>query len=256
MKVSFANFLSCMFVFGILLTQNAHAQMMTLAEFKALSTAGNVRCVEGIKTPECAEELAYALEGKMIDQATHDWGKANGYYPIFRKRGEKIGGICKCGCFALGTRISVPDGFKAVEDVQVKDVVLALKSGSKLDSMQSDIKAVKAVTRGPEMGQMYEFELVDGTVLTVTQHHGMLLSSGKMVAAKAVLESDSFLNVHGESVEVKTIRKFATKGDVFNLETASGDNLNHIILAEDIFVGDLAWQNQLQKDLNAIQLRL
>ncbi|WP_299004061.1 hypothetical protein [uncultured Shewanella sp.] len=236
---------------------------MDLEQFQATATNSdkNVRCIGGISTAECRVELDYALENNLITQRSYDWGVANGYYPVI-DRNDRIGAICKCGCFESSTNISVfsaTDGGHidiAASEVNKSHQLVALSSNASLSSLIVEDFAINAIAQGEEEQLLYVFGLADGTMLKVTQHHGMLLSTGEMVAAKDVTETDSFISaITQEPVEIVKITREKTFNDVYNFETNGTDDVNHIIIAEGVYVGDLVWQNQLASELGQIKLR-
>jgi hypothetical protein len=235
---------------------------MDIAQFQATATNSdiNVRCIGGISTAQCRGELDYALSKNLITQRSYDWGVANGYYPVIDRR-DRIGAICKCGCFESTTNISVFSAAGghieiAASEVNKSHQLVALSSNSSLSSLTHEDFAINAVTKGEEQLPLYVFELADGTTLKVTQHHGMLLSTGEMVTAKDVTKTDSFISANTQDkVEIVNIKREKTLEEVYNFETNGTDDVNHIIVAEGVYVGDLVWQNQLASELGQIKLR-
>ncbi|WDE10556.1 hypothetical protein [Thalassomonas haliotis] len=234
---------------------------MDVAEYERLAGTNVSRCTDPISTAECKVELDYGLAQGLITQRSYDWGVANGYYPVI-DRNDNVRAICKCGCFEADTNISVwSKEAQKVVDIAAKDInaqhqLVALSADATLSAMTTGDFAIKTLTQGPEKPALFVFDLEDGTQLKVTQHHGMLLSSGEMVAAKDVNLKQSFISADSQSpVKIVNISREFTDKDVFNFETESDDVASHIIVAEGVYVGDLIWQNQLAKDLGAIAVR-
>ncbi|WP_299004063.1 Hint domain-containing protein [uncultured Shewanella sp.] len=236
---------------------------MSLATFSRLAQNSDItgRCTGPISATECKVELDYALDNRLITASAYSWGLANGYYPVI-DRNNNIGVICKCGCFESTTNISVFSAAAgahiemAASEVNKSHQLVALSSTSSLSSLLVEDFPIKAIAKGKEQLPLYVFELADGTQLKVTQHHGMLLSTGEMVAAKDVTETDSFISaMTQEPVEIVNIGREETFNEVYNFETNGIDDVNHIIVAEGVYVGDLAWQNQLASELGQINLR-
>ena len=62
-------------------------------------------------------------------------------------------------------------------------------------------------------------------------------------------------NLQDVPVAITAIGRRQADADVVNFETQGDSELNHIIVAEGVFVGDLVWQNQLAADLGKVALR-
>jgi hypothetical protein len=234
---------------------------MDIAQFEALAGKDQSRCTKGVALDYCRGELKYGLDQGLISQRSYNWGYANGYYPVI-DRNNNIGAICKCGCFEASTNISVwSEEAQKVVEIAAKNItkanqLIGLSSDATLSSLTTDDFAIKTITHGEEMPELYVFSLEDGTQLKVTQHHGMLLSSGEMVAAKDVDLSHSFISANSQrAIKIVDINREKTNSEVYNFETESEDKISHIIVAEGIYVGDLIWQNQLADELGAITLR-
>ncbi len=245
-------------------SQVAISGPMDLPAFQADANASQNtgRCVgDPISFAECKVELDYALEENLITRRAHEWGVKNGFYPVINRRNE-VRAICKCGCFEADTTISTFSlGSGGIELVAAKDVtgdhrLVALEGDTDLDTLSTTDFAIKTLTKGDEEKALYVFEMADGRVLKVTQFHGMLLADGMMVAAKDVAVGSAFIDANSKvAVEVTAISREATDQPVYNFETETSDKASHIIIAEDFFVGDLIWQNQLSSELGEVLLR-
>ncbi len=225
----------------------------------AFQTDTSGRCMDiGIGPNECRAELDYALNHGLITRRAYDWALANGYYPVINRHGQ-INAICKCGCFEGETQISVRLNGKeltiAAKDVTRQHQLKALSADATLSALHQEFLPVQTLTAGPEKPELYQFALSNGRKLTVTQHHGMVLSDGRVVAAKDVTADQRFLSANGEVVDIDRIARLPASGEVVNFETSGQDDLNHIIVAEGVLVGDLIWQNQRSADLGRIVLR-
>lgn len=240
------------------LTANAAIDLPAFQQF-----AGNnaSRCVGGRPVDFCQGELQYALSKDLITQSAYDWGRANEYYPVISRR-DTVEAVCKCGCFEQSTQIllidpeSLAESYVAIKDITKTAQVVALRSEATLQNLATKSFAIKDLVSGPEETPLYAFALAGGRTLKLTQHHGAVLANGRVVAAKDVQPGDAFLDAKsGSSTPILAVTREKTKDKVYNFEVAGDDNLNHVIVAEGVFVGDLAWQNRLQTELNAIQIR-
>ncbi|SFD72016.1 Hint domain-containing protein [Pseudoalteromonas denitrificans] len=240
---------------------NTFAAPMDQAQFEILGNKDKSRCVGGRSPAYCKGELDYALSKNLITNRSYTWGLENGYYPVVT-RNDLVDAICKCGCFEANTDISVwlkelgTKGTVAAKDIEKHDRLVGLTSDATLSTLTTQNFGLKSITSGAEKLELYVFNLENGTQLKVTQHHGMLLSSGEMIAAKDVTASDSFISAATQNeVEIVNITREVTYDDVYNFETNGSDDANHIIVAEGIYVGDIVWQNQLASELGKIAIR-
>lgn len=242
---------------ALLMVGYAHAGTMNLATFQKLGneSVNSQRCVGGISTRECHEELDYAKAKKLIDEAAYQWGKSKGFYPVVDRRDE-IKAVCKCGCFEASTLIStVEEGDIAIKSLSTKHSVAALNETASLSNISLTPMNVSLVTKGKEATPLYVFSMSNGTVLKLTQHHGVLLADGRMISAKEVTLKDQMLTADGQTVNVVGIERAMTKDDVYNFETSGFSKNHHIVVAEGILVGDVVWQNQFAAELGSILLR-
>ncbi|MDY7232920.1 hypothetical protein [Hyalangium rubrum] len=234
---------------------------MSLATFQTLANVSDNtgRCVGGNTVSFCNGELDYAYLIGLITVDAYNWGRANGYYPVI-DRYDTIQAICKCGCFEAETSILTQDERGAALWTKAKDIksgmsLMSLNEGVSLSSPSMSIKPLKALTRGKEGPALHVFKLDNGHILKVTQHHGMLLSDGRVVAAHSVDVGAEFVALDGSLVKVTGLDFEFTQDEVFNFEVGASDKSGHFIAAEGVLVGDLAWQNQLAREVGSIAVR-
>jgi hypothetical protein len=234
---------------------------MSLATFQYLGYQSDVavRCTGAISAAQCQEELAYGLNLNLITPEAYYWGLANGYYPVI-DRNNVIGAICKCGCFEANSLILTQDeqgasAWVPAKDIKTSTTLFALNEAATLSRPTFDAKSIKVATRGEETPALYAFGLDNGRTLKVTQNHGMLLSDGRVVEARTLGVGAEFVALDGSTVRVRELRFEHTAEDVFNFEVNAQESAGHIIAAEGVLVGDLAWQNQLSRELGAITVR-
>ncbi|WP_257452568.1 hypothetical protein [Archangium lipolyticum] len=195
--------------------------------------------------------LAYLREAHLCPSVM-DYGRwANDWH---------IASVCPEGCFEASTRIMSigSEGqllWMAAEALSVESVLASLSSEASLDAPLFNPRSIENMTKGPEEQSLYVFVLDQGQTLKVTQNHGMLLADGRMVKASDVTKKDSFVGVDGSHLKVKDILRETTSKDVYNFRVDSSEVSEHIIAAEGVLVGDLAWQGELSHELGSINLR-
>ncbi|AKQ67126.1 putative cell surface protein [Myxococcus hansupus] len=232
---------------------------MRLATFQSLAGQNTTRCVGGITMTECQSELAYAYSQQLITQAAYSWGMSTGFYPVV-DRHNQIGAVCKCGCFEADTQILTQDadGFRvwlSAKSVRSTTELISLDETTNLTTPGFLTRNIVAMSQGKESPSLFVFTLDNGRQLKVTQNHGMLLSNGRVVEAKTVRVGDEFVGLEGEIVTVRNLTFEHTAFDVYNFEVNAEDKAGHFLAAEGVLVGDLAWQNQLSRELGAIAVR-
>ncbi|MCF2828087.1 MULTISPECIES: Hint domain-containing protein [unclassified Pseudoalteromonas] len=236
---------------------------MDIAAYQSQATTDNAahgRCAKkAISATECVKRIDWAVREGYITARAGEWGKANGFYPVVDFYDRTVGAVCKCGCFEANTLIRVTKGGDIV-DVAAKHIddsygLVGLAKDASLSLLSTNTFEMRARTKGAEESDLYVFILEDGSELKVTQHHGMLLGNGAMVAAKDVELGQTMLRADGVELSVASITREPTKQDVYNFETNGAEVVNHIIIANDILVGDLTWQNQLQAELGQVVVR-
>lgn len=232
---------------------------MGLSEFQALAGTTSARCVSAITPDQCESELQYAYSKQLITCEAFRWGRSNGYYPAV-DRANRISAVCKCGCFEKNTSIlTTEDGrqtqWTPADQIRQDSKLAALDEKSSLSHPRLKAKPIKALTSGSERPALYAFELDNGRILKVTQHHGMLLANGRVVEAHTLSVGSKMLALDGKVVRVIAISRETTDDSVYNFEVDTSYKTGHIIAAEGILIGDLAWQNQLARELGSIALR-
>ncbi len=218
----------------------------------------------------CEARRLTALNRGCISQQEYDNLRRHGSFPLcnYEETNQDLmfDSWCSCGCFHPDTLISAFDlnsdqytEAKAVDIVNKhKDFeVFHLTEEATVKSFAFNKTGLRSPTRGPEEHPLVVIETVNGKVLKLTDKHPVLLSEGRMVQAKELSERDRLLTSEGEVVAIQKIREEAFSGEVVNFMIDSDlDHKNeHIIIAEGLAVGDLAWQSSLEDELNKIVLR-
>lgn len=119
-----------------------------------------------------------------------------------------------------------------------------------------DESLIEARTVGGENHPMVVLSMADGITLAETENHAILLSTGVMVAAKDLTAGQTLVRHDGSPNEIAEISRLPADGYAYNVLTDAGlVHQGHMVVANDLIVGDLMWQNTLSTDLNAIIVR-
>lgn len=218
------------------------------------------RCGNGLPWSICTAENNEANSLGLLTGSAYNWLNSNGYCALTDY--GFILAICPVGCFEESTQImtAVEDeerqvSWMAAKDITTEDSLASLSIDSELSFPDMLNRAIKRMTRGPEETPLYAFHLTNGRLLQVTQHHAMVLADGSIVEAQEVQAGDIFVGVDGSDVVVRAITRKMTKSDVYNFWVDTTDPQEHIIAAEGVLVGDLAWQSTLSGEMSSINLR-
>lgn len=130
-------------------------------------------------------------------------------------------------CFAKGTKILTPDGYKNIEDLKVNDFVYGYDK--KLDLYPCKILDFYDHNKEPQ--PVFQVTLDNGKVLNVTKSHPFLNPQGDFTFLKDLNVGDYVVSFKNKSIKILDI-KFIGFDVVYNLEV---EDL-HTYIAEDIFV--------------------
>lgn len=232
-----------------------------------LTLMPTVRCDEANKQV-CKETASFFKKQKCITDAEEAWLNSQGYMPVCKVLQGKLvpTGICPCGCFHPNTKISVLN-LSTQRELEVsamnlyknsKDYVLAgLSSDSNLDNFIPKFFQVKSKTKGPEKKPLIVIQMDNHRILKLTSEHRVMLKSGQMIKAKSLDIGHRLYSRNGDVVNILNITTEVFTGDVYNFSTNASyqEKTEHLIIAEDVIVGDLLYQNTLKNEENAINIR-
>jgi hypothetical protein len=152
-------------------------------------------------------------------------------------------------CMAQGTGITLADGrVVPVEQVQQGDKVIAGTDGTVL--------TVTDVARGNEAHPFVLLRDSAGHQVSLTEMHPVLLSSGKMVAAKALQVKDLVKTDKGVA-RLTSVSRVPADRQVFNLTLGTDEELLKVakngrtMFAGGFLVGDNATQVELERPSSA-----
>lgn len=218
----------------------------------------NVRCATAVSQAVCDFLNNKARTLGLVTQDGYDYLYSIGFCAMVNNygEGEKIYDFCPVGCLAADTKLlSGESGLTLASDVTPQSRLMSMTSEATLGEVALSPQSVKRVVYGPEDLDLFVFSLASGSTLRVTAHHPMVLDNGKIVEAASVDASMSFVGGDGRPVAITGISREKAVGDVFNFEMSGDSQLNHIIVAEGVLVGDLKLQRELADESGSIELR-
>ncbi len=221
----------------------------------------------GDLTPrECAEsrEMAYNNgEGCLSLDEYWQSGQAALYTQCMSLRGktDRLGTACPCSCFEGDVKIlaassphTKPEWIRA-RDFTEDNAAVTLADDSRHNALGFVQRKTFYTTKGPEEAPLFVIQTKDGRELALTQHHALLLADGRITHARDLKTSDKLMDQEGSAIEIADITRRKTHEDVYNFLTRSETKQGHLVIAEGLIVGDLAWQNMLDEESTAFDLR-
>ena len=154
--------------------------------------------------------------------------------------------ICACarfmGCFAPGVKIAMADGsLRKIEDIHAGDMVRNAKTGAPVK--------VGKVIEGSEALPLIRFGF-EGTTVTTSQAHPVLTAAG-LKPANELKTDDTIFDARGYPhpltiLETLPIEEGQRVINV-NLDTASSDADERLIVSDGIITGDIVLQGLLKE---------
>ena len=223
----------------------------------------SLRCAAPLPPDICNNQNQLAVNNGLVTLDGFAWLSNNGFCAMSTDFGAglQLYDFCPLGCFASDTQLLTgitkenKASYAQASSLNSPGTLMSLTDNASLDDVMLTPQSIKRMVHGPEEAELFVFALASGTTLRVTQHHPMVLDSGKIVEAAKVTTDMSFVGLNGASVAILAITREKTPEDVFNFETASETPLGHVIVAEGVLVGDLKLQNQLGAEEGSIGLR-
>lgn len=227
----------------------------------------NGRCLNrSIPADACTREQTRALSSHCISLDEYNTLVQMSYFPscISIDGQMELVSWCTCGCFEESTRLFSLSGSDSEPKWNViKDIVAdernyflwSLSDDATIFDFKTIPRKIVRNTQGPEQEPLIYLHTDANNTLGLTSEHAVLLWSGEMVAAKSLIVGQMIVSSSGKPLKITKIELKMTEKNVVNILTEGESMLAHIVLAEGIVVGDLAWQNSLQFELNAIVVR-
>lgn len=157
---------------------------------------------------------------------------------------------CTGSCFEENAQILSQNLDGRIEWIPARNItsslrLAALEEKSAINLPDIRMRAIKSILRSWTSSPIYTFTLDNGNDLRVTSNHPMLLSDGRVVKASTINIGANFKALDGSTVRVNAISTDQKEQYVYNFEVDAAGAMGHIIAAEGVLIGDLAWQNKL-----------
>ena len=218
----------------------------------------------GAPPDKCAKSPNTAMYSGCINDVERTWALWAGLFVICDPNEDshkEIYHACPCSCFAPETKILVMREslgepiWSRADQITRDDSIVTLGDSSTLGSPIFESREILYTTSGEEHPALISIETTTGVVLSLTQHHAVLLSDGRMITAKELTTDDDLVDWRGNPVGILAIKRERAGEMVYNVASAGTQKTSHLILAEGILVGDLLWQNSLAAELGEVAVR-
>ncbi len=223
------------------------------------------RCGGGVAHAVCVVLTNASYDAGLITLAAKNWLFAQepmqcAMYTAYDGVPPFVMGICPEGCFEANTEFFMLSkegvvGSKSARDITKSDEIASLTSTSSLVEPEFASRSIHNITSGPEELELYVFSLENDRSLAVTTFHPMVLADGRIIRAKDVNAGDEFVGIDGEIVVVENVSLRHTEEDVYNFWVDVDSSQEHVIVAEDVLVGDLGLQAISDAEMESIRLR-
>lgn len=155
---------------------------------------------------------------------------------------------CCCSCYANGTKIAVPLGFKTIEYFQKGDEVMtAFVSSGQLRWRTGKVAfSMGTGPTGHQSAMVYIHYGNDDRQIVVTPDQLFLMDNGKLKRADRLVPGvDNLVNEFGNSVPIHEISIGEYMGGVHHISTSeefTGELDGHLLLSEGVVSGDFSLQ--------------
>ena len=138
---------------------------------------------------------------------------------------KQIRGAGGGGCFAAGTKIATPNGFKNIEEIKVGDQVITFDDKGNLSEQAVEI------CHFHEQEDILEFTFWNGVSVNSTTNHWVLNQFGNFAEIGTLTNQDAIIDGDGHLRPLISAKSIG-KGAVYNLTVA----VNHTYIANNIRV--------------------
>ena len=168
---------------------------------------------------------------------------------------------CRCGCFAEETLFqSSEDDISGTEIIANEDKAVMVSSLDYFDETTTTYRGINGITYGAEKEKVIAIKTENGRAITLSRAHPAVVADakGSIIAVKKaekLQQGEFLLDAEGRSDRITAINELTYKGKMVNFNVISNDASNHFVIANDLLMGDQAWQEQLTSVESRIMYR-
>lgn len=171
-------------------------------------------------------------------------GNAFGEFAYVNDNGE----VVFQSCFVAGTLVHTPNGIKAIETLQVGDLVFAFDE-------ESGQKVVRRITETFINPTTTILKIIDtrGGVLETTWNHPFYVTAGMWVKAKDLMVGDEFLTIDGKALQVASVQESIREEKVYNLEVE--DSHTYFVGQNGVLVHNASYDKNVSNSVTDFMLK-
>ncbi|MCB0377840.1 MAG: hypothetical protein KDD33_05045 [Bdellovibrionales bacterium] len=171
----------------------------------------------------------------------------------------KLAGFCRAGCYTPDQKLLFADGYQSIGDAHaaLRADIASLHEDARLDDIVLQVSEIASYTIDPQekSQKIMIIETEAGGQLKVTTNHPLVVSTGDMKEASDLEIGEMLVAVDGSFDAIKNIQTIDWVGRVLNVEMASQDLRDNIVIAQGYLNGSVMYQNMKNKEANRKVLR-
>ena len=160
--------------------------------------------------------------------------------------GLTVLGFCKAGCYTPEQKVLFEGHYSGVQHAYEshKTTVTALSAGSTLRNMSFAEQPIQTYVAGDTTEDIFVLTDRAGDKIQVTSEHPMVLADGTVVKAKTLQKGDRLAKADGTTAKLASVKTFSFTGTVWNVEPASHDKAENILVGQGFLSGSVRFQNE------------
>ncbi|MDQ3231947.1 MAG: Hint domain-containing protein [Pseudobdellovibrionaceae bacterium] len=168
---------------------------------------------------------------------------------------------CKCGCISENSTVLLREGtLKAKELLQSEKMQWDVLSLDSFENWSLNTNVINDIIAGPEKVPSHRISTAGGRSIDVSGSHPMVIVNERgsiqlMKVAEKLVPGDRLVTSSKESDPIVGIEKQMSQENFVNFNVSSNNTVNHIFFANDLAVGDNAWQQYMANDERRILQR-
>ena len=226
------------------------------------------RCTEDQLTnaTDAAGRNAWAANCGYISAAAQAFYNSDGDYVVFTtgcghagcnpfvpitatamcSSGLAVLGSCKTGCYTPEQKVLFNGAYSGVQHAfeSHKLTVTALTAGSTLRDMSFADQPIQTYVAGPTTEDIFVLRDNRGDTVKVTAQHPMVLADGTVVKAHTLKKGDRLAKANGTTARLTEVKTVSFTGTVWNVEPASRDKTENILVGQGFLTGSVRFQNE------------
>jgi hypothetical protein len=155
-------------------------------------------------------------------------------------------GFCKAGCYTPEQKVLFNGAYSGVQHAYESHAttVTALNAGSTLRDMSFAEQPIQTYVAGDTTEDIFVLKDRRGDTVKVTSEHPMVLADGTIVKAKTLRKGDRLAKADGTTARLTEVKTFSFTGTVWNVEPASHDKTENILVGQGFLTGSVRFQNE------------